>query len=128
MLDLIESRDRDFLNTCLSIRNKPEGFNLPLHLLATRASESCAPCYYVTFDYAHRMLRLLRKGKIPPKYSRMKLQQWEEIKEKVDRIRLRYGIKDDASALGIVLARGCASRFFITPRQAVKILKGNKEN
>ncbi len=126
MFDLLETRDRDFLNVCLSIRNKSGGSTIPLRKLATRATESCAPCYYVTFDYAHRMLRMLRKGKIPPNYNRMKLQQWEEIKEKVDRIRLRYGIKDDASALGIVLARGCASRFFITPRQAIKILKENR--
>ncbi len=128
MLALIESRDRDFLNACRNIRNKPEGSKLSLRRLATRASESYAPCYYVTFDYAHRMLRLLRKGKIPPNYNRIKLQQWEEIKGKVDRIRLRYGIKDDTSALGIVLARGYASRFFITPRQAVKILKSHKTN
>lgn len=127
MFDLIELRDRDFLNACRNLRNKPEGSKMSLCRLATRATESSAPCYYVTFDYAHRMLRLLRKGRIPSGYNRVKLQQWEEIKGKVDRIRQRYGIKDDASALGIVLARGCASRFFITPRQAIRILRDNRD-
>lgn len=123
MFESMETRDRDFLTVCRNIGRNCNGERLTSCRLVKRAVETAAPGYYVTFDYAYRMLRLLRNGRIPAGYSRIKLQQWEEIRDKVDKVKTCYGMRDDATALGMVLAGGRASRFFISHDYALRLYR-----
>ncbi len=128
MFESLETRDRDFLRTYSRLRKRCRGERLTASQLVKRAVETEAPSYYVTFDYAYRMLRLLRNGRIPRRYSDIKRQQWEEIKNRVDSTRKRYRMRDDSSALSLVLADGRASRFFISPAYALRLLQNLNQN
>lgn len=123
MFEAMKTRDRDFLKVCRRIRENQGGARLTMRQVAGKAVKTEAPGYYVTFDYAYRMLRLLRNGRISPDYNRIKIQQWEELRVKVDKVRKSYGIRDDATALGLVLAGGRASRFFISQAYGLRLLK-----
>lgn len=123
MLEAIKQRDRDFISRYRAVCDRlQEGEPACRRSLVQRAVMGGAPCYYVTFDYAYRMLRSLRRGRLPPGYSRLKLLMWQEIADKTDRYKQLMGVKSDAEALSVVLARNSASRFFISIDYAMRLL------
>lgn len=124
MLEFIKTRDNDFIAKCRKICDGLHpGERISCHELAHRAISGGAPEYYVTFDYAYRMLRTLRHNRLPPNYNPLKRLMWAEIAEKADHYKCQMGIKTDTEALSIVLARSCASRFFITTNYAIRLLQ-----
>lgn len=123
MLDAIKQRDRDLVSRYRAVCDRLQpGERADRRALAQRAVMGGAPCYYVTYDYAYRMLRALRRGRLPPGYPRLKLNMWQEIAGKTDRYKQSVGIKSDAEALSVVLARNTASRFFVSIEYALRIL------
>ncbi|MDE6117622.1 MAG: hypothetical protein K2G33_08965 [Duncaniella sp.] len=118
---LIETRNRHFMEAChrliLSLDPK-EPINVAE--VAAKAAEMPAPHYYCTFDYALRMLRVLRHGRLKLRNDR-RLAQWREINEKVDVVMKRRGCRL-IEALTHVLTFEPASRFFITPSTACGLL------
>lgn len=124
MLEFIKLRDQDFVAKCRKIC---EGLHTGEHIscqeLAHRAITNGAPGYYITFDYAYRMLRTMRRDRLPPGYNPLKRLMWTEIAQKADHYKKQMGIKTDTEALSIVLARNCASRFFITTDYAIRLLQ-----
>lgn len=108
------------MNACQNIisRLDPEK---PLNMseVARLAAESPAPCYYCTFEYALRMLRVLRHGKMRLRRDR-RLEMWTEINEKVSRLMESTGYTLQV-ALAHVLASASASRFFISPATAYRL-------
>lgn len=119
----MKTRNKDFLAVCKRIVEESRGERLTSRRLVKRAIESNAPSYYVTFDYAYRMLRRMRNGTLPRDYNRIRKRQWEEIMMKVDRVKESYGMRDDATALGMVLAGGRASGFFISHEYGLKLYR-----
>ena len=124
MLEFIKIRDNDFVAKCRKICDGLHpGERISCHELAHRAISGGAPSYYVTFDYAYRMLRSLRHNRLPPNYNPLKRLMWTEIADKTDNYKRQMGIKTDTEALAIVLARNCASRFFFTTDYAIRLLQ-----
>ncbi|MCH5325719.1 MAG: hypothetical protein J1E29_00780 [Duncaniella sp.] len=121
MLTLIETRNRHFIDRCRAIiASSPRGYTISRAEVARMAAESPAPCYYCTFTYALRMLRLLRHGRLRLRRDR-RLALWMEINTKVDRLlALRPGTSLP-TALANVLAEGNASQFFISPATALSL-------
>lgn len=122
MLSLIQLRNRHFMLAVRSIvESHPDGKNLDLDTVASLASIRQAPCYYCTYNYALRVLRVLRHGRLRLRRDR-RYALWREINDRVDRLIEVRGITLP-EALANVLADGCASQFFIAPSTAARILR-----
>lgn len=122
MLSLIETRNRHFLAACREIiANLPAGEEINLAWVAEEAAQSPAPHYYCTFTYALRMIRLLRHGRLPLRNDRRRL-LWEELNIKTAIVMARRGCRLP-EALSFVLAGGSASRFFIAPTTAHRLVQ-----
>ena len=111
MLEQIERRNRDFARRCkeiMELNHAPE----TLTSLATRAAESEAPCYYVSYDMAVRTVREYRRGELAT-ISPLRRAMWEEISRKVAAFEQRgYGYH---RAVETVLRTATASSFFVSP-------------
>lgn len=84
-----------------------------------------APGYYITYDYALRLLRQYRRRKLPRNYSTLKRDMITEIARKVNKLMESQQGYTEGEALAMVLAGGNASRFFISPISARRIIKNN---
>lgn len=86
------------------------------------------PRYDVSYDYAMRMAQcIVRDGKACPVSNPLKRQMWEEICGHV-REAMRSRGYTLARALAYVLAEKRASRYFISRKQASKIIYYEKHN
>lgn len=122
MYSLIALRNRHFLETARCVLSTiPAGHPVSLAYVATEASLQPAPCYYCTFEYALRMLRILRHGRLKLRNDR-RLLLWQELDSRVSRLMDRHGYRLDF-ALANVLASGHASQFFISPARAMDLLR-----
>lgn len=121
MLSLIETRNRHFLEACMRINPMIlSSDSANLSEVAVQAALSPAPHYYCTFDYALRVLRVLRHGRLKLRNDR-RLAQWMEINGKVDKLIAAKGYSL-IQALTHVLSFDHASQFFMTPASAVGLL------
>ena len=117
MFNLIETRNRHFRQVCRNIMEQaPAGQTFSTAELAGRAARHKAPCYYCTYEYALRSLRVLRHGRMAFREGR-RLDMWREIDAKVSGRQARTG-ESLPVALANVLATSTASQFFISPRRA----------
>lgn len=122
MLSLVETRNRHFLAACREIiLSLPAGTDIDLADVAARAAKSPAPCYYCTYEYALRMLRVLRHGRLELRRDRRR-QLWEELNVKVSLLMARRRCRLP-EALASVLAAGSASQFFISPATALRLVQ-----
>ncbi|MCM1355465.1 MAG: hypothetical protein NC212_03560 [Staphylococcus sp.] len=122
MFTLINVRNRHFLAAVKTIvDNLPAGQPLDIETVAARAALSPAPAYYCTFDYALRMLRVLRHGRLNLRRDR-RLLLWTELNARASRIMEKRGVSL-GEALASVLADGHASQFFISPSTASSIAR-----
>lgn len=121
MMNLIDTRNRHFIARCRRIMlETPAGEPISREKVARQAAMSPAPCYYCTYEYALRMLRVLRHGRLPLRNDRRRA-MFEEIDAKTARLQeLRPGMSLPA-ALAHVLAAGRASQFFISPATALSL-------
>lgn len=93
-----------------------------------RALTHGTPRYDVSYDYALRMVYcMVRDGKPCPVTNPLKRMMWEEICRHVRRTAERRGYKL-ADALATVLAEKKASRYFISKKQASKIIYHERHN
>lgn len=82
---------------------------------------SCRPRYDVSYDYALRMMHtMLRDNKECPAKG-MKRRMWQEIKQHVESVIARRQCPI-ADAVAEVLATKRASRYFLSYKQASKII------
>lgn len=81
-----------------------------------------APGYYITFDYARRLLSLYRRGRLPKGLSRLRCELIAELNQRVEQLNLGTNSHAVGDALSKVLAKGNASRFFITTATARRFL------
>ncbi|MCM1137771.1 MAG: hypothetical protein NC221_03550 [Duncaniella sp.] len=118
MLSLIETRNRHFMNACSEIIKNTHS-PLKLREVALQAAMSPAPHYYCTFEYALRMLRVLRHNRLKLRNDR-RLALWKELLGKVEGLMERRGYKL-TDALSHVLCSCSASQFFISPSTAYRL-------
>lgn len=121
---LFIQRDKDFLEACSKhARWRIDAVGAALET----ATVSHAPHYYVDVDYAYRRILSMRKsGKIPTR--RMSQRLWAEIYDKVAaKVAMSPGISL-IDAVTEVISAEKASGFFISPANAVKIVRGYNRN
>lgn len=123
MLSLYELRNNDFIRQCRKMTlDAPSGKHLTMRQIAEKAICGGAPRYYVTFDYAYRMLRKWRNGDFSDKCDDIRVRQWRELAAKTDELKSKNPGLTDYTALGRVLAFDTASRFFISPGYALRLI------
>ena len=113
-------RDRDFLNLCRHVvRNSREP--LSEAELVNRVIHGPAPGYYVDYDYAlHIVPRIGRMSR--EEASRRSHGRWLEIYDRACEALAEGNAASMTAAIALVLARGMASRFFISEGTALNIL------
>ena len=122
MLSLVTLRNRHFLNSVRSILlSLPAGVQPDIEAVAAKAAMSGAPAYYCTYDYALRMLRVLRHGRLKLRRNR-RLELWSELNVRVSRL-MESREMSLPTALANVLASGGASQFFISPVTAANLAR-----
>lgn len=90
--------------------------------LINKTLQSCRPKYDVSFDYALRMMYvMIRDGKPCPARRKNKQEMWKEIRAHVVRTQKRRNCTI-AEAVASVLAEQKASRYFLSYKQASKVI------
>lgn len=122
MFSLIDIRNRHFIDAAQRfVDSLPKDFYIDIATIAARVASSPAPCYYCNYLYALRMVYVYRNGHIKLKEGRRKA-LWAELNRKVDAVIERHNCPV-SDALALVLSRGQASQFFISPITAAAILR-----
>lgn len=86
MYSLVTLRNRHFLEAARRVLSTlPAGRPVSLEHLASLTALEPAPCYYCTFEYALRMLRVLRHGRLKLRNDR-RLALWEELNSRASRL------------------------------------------
>lgn len=117
MLNLVTLRNRHFLIAVSKLLAAiPAGTPVDIDAVAAKAALSPAPAYYCTYDYALRVLRVLRHGRLTLRRDR-RLELWTELNARASHLMEKRGVRLP-EALANVLADGCASQFFISPATA----------
>ncbi len=123
MLHLYQLRNNDFIRMCRKMTlDAPSTESLTVRRVVEKALDREAPRYYLTFDYAYRMLRRWRKGAVVGGDT-IRRKQWAELAAKVDALIAKNPALTDYTALGRVLAFDTASRFFISPGYALRLMQ-----
>lgn len=133
MLDLIEERNRDFMKATAAVLRRLRRAGLKrvsLKQLSEIAAAEEAPRYYVTEEYAMRVLSVIRRGKNCLPGGRRGA-MFRELNEKVRQMEESKGLSM-RHALYFVLEYSKASSFFISEPTAVRlaqrILSKSKKN
>lgn len=124
MLENYSSKKLDF-HKCYQKtlqRHALTGKRVSVTALVNETINGKAPGYYVTFDYARRLLSLYRRGKLPKGLSRLRCELIAELNQRVEQLNLGTNSHAVGDALSKVLAKGNASRFFITTATAKRFL------
>lgn len=111
-------RDKHFMDACRKLMSDPQSNFSSSRALTARAAMTPAPSFYLSFDYALRKIRLIRKGMCHPEPG-IRGRKWTEIIDRMERIMERHGI-DDSQALARVL-ESRAPQYYIEPRTALRL-------
>ncbi|MBR5332467.1 MAG: hypothetical protein IKV32_04110 [Muribaculaceae bacterium] len=124
MLEEVLIRNRDIKKCYNRIvkQYKKLGQNPSISTVVNDAISTKAPSYYLTFDYARRLLSQYRRKQLPKSYRRLRHDMVVEIARKVDRLIQRNPSLSESDALSMVLASGNASRFFISEVSARRLI------
>lgn len=124
MLEESATRQRDF-NRCYKRvvkLHKQQGKMPSASILVNETITGKAPSYYITFNHARRLLSQYRRNKLPKNFRKLRREMICEIAQKVDRIMQMHQSFSESDALAMVLSRSNASRFFITPASARRLI------
>ncbi len=123
MHDLILQRNSDFLaatrQVIAAMKTTPGNDEMTWGEISRQAALRPAPTYYVTYEYALRVIRVLRHGRMGLRRDRRR-EMFEEINRKVTAVQNATGTSLP-SALDYVLKNCPASQFFISPATAVRL-------
>lgn len=111
-------RNRHFMDACRRVMKADNG-HLTSAIIAQQAAMTRAPHYYISFNYALRILRRMRRG-YAHRTGNEAGAMWREIDERVFNLEHRHHISD-SEALARVLAEGNASSFFLRPATALRL-------
>lgn len=101
---------------------KKYGKTPSMSTLVEKTITTKAPSYYITYDYARRLLSLHRRNRLPRHYRNLRRRMIDEIAHKVDQLIQRRVSLSENDALTMVLATGNASRFFISATSARRLI------
>lgn len=126
----LSERDSDFLDECLRIKKSEESEHLNGRTLARMAAKQNAPSYYLSFDYAMRIINDRERLK---KSNMLIRNRNSELMRRVNELSNTRHI-NRSKALCMILESG-ASRFFMSDKTAERLYyryiagrkKGGKE-
>ena len=122
-MSMIEMRNRHFLDAARRVmKTIPAGHSVDISYVARKAASSPAPHYYCTYEYALRVLRVLRHGRMPMRRDR-RLEMFNEINDKCSQLMAQQPGLHLPDALTFVLASERASQFFIAGATAEKLVQ-----
>lgn len=122
MLEDSALRKQDFKNLFKKISSLPYNKYCNMKTLLIKTIMSTAPGYYITYEYARRLLRLFRRNLLPKSYNPLRYMMIAEIAQRVDAIKQSPAAHAEGRALARVLAQGNASRFFISLPTAMRLI------
>lgn len=123
MMSMIETRNRHFLDAARRVmKTIPAGHSVDIRYVARKAAASPAPHYYCTYEYALRVLRVLRHGRMDMRRDR-RLKMFGEINAKCESMMAQHPGLRLSDALTYVLVSEKASQFFIAESTAVKLVQ-----
>lgn len=123
MMNLIETRNRHFMEAARRvIKELPAGRAINIAEVAARAAASRAPHYYCTFDYALRVIRVMKHGRLAVRRDRRR-DMFEELRAKCDLYMDSHPGCRLPEALGYILSTESASQFFISPSTALRLVQ-----
>ncbi len=112
-------RDHDFLMSCRRVM-KTMASDKPIRVsdVSAAAVSTGVTGYYMTYDYALRMIRYVKAH--PDKASGLrKRQMWEELAAQVERVMASQGV-NQRDALARVMADGTIRGYQLAPSTAVR--------
>lgn len=112
---LLNRRDLDFMAACRKVMANSGNRRLTCAYIAITAAASPAPSFYITFDYALRLLRRADSSLSSTAAARMAY-----IRARVDRLVASRGLSD-SDALSHILAGPSPQGFYLTPQTAVRL-------
>lgn len=121
MLNDVNRRDRDFLRAVRreAAGSRVQGRPMTVCQAVRRAVSSPAPSYYVTTDYAWRVLR---GGGAPRRRGRpARAAMWEDLRRRFEEELSLRPAADAYAVLDELLSRGGAPRFFISESRGVSL-------
>lgn len=124
MLEDSVLRQRD-INRCYKKvvkRYKLQGKKPSTSALVSETIAEEAPRYYITYNYARRLLSQYRRNKLPKNFRRLRREMISEIARKVDKIMHTHHSFTESDALAMVLSGSKASRFFISTASARRLI------
>lgn len=129
---LAAMRNRDFMKACRRVIAESGSKSLTVAEVTAAAASQAAPSYYLTFDYARRLVsegqrggarRTLRES-IDGRHRGARLKSVEarrqELIDRVEEVRAKNPRLKEHHALARVLASG-ASSFFLSPEGARRL-------
>jgi hypothetical protein len=123
--EMLGKRNRAFAQRCVSIMRR-NGDN-DVKRAVGKALEGGAPEYYITYSSALKGLRRMRGKNVCERTKsfgrRPKIEQWQELQDRVNREMCKKNGVNMESALSRVLAEGKASGFFISYPTAMRIFR-----
>lgn len=123
MFEYKDLRDEDFMKACRrSVSDLHDEGRTPTTLeIVRRAINSEAPSFYVSYDYARRMLRRYRRNRLSPAIGGEKRMLWHDIDTQVELMKSTHRFATCGQALAAVLTSCTASRFYISEGYALKL-------
>lgn len=112
-------RDHDFLMSCRRIIKSMDA-DKPIKVsdVSAAAAAGGVTGYYMTYDYALRMIRYVRAHPSEAAKLRKRL-MWEELAARVDGVMARRGLSQ-RDALAHVMADGTMRGYYIAPSTAMR--------
>lgn len=121
---MTKQRNADLIAECKKLISELAGVHPSASKIALRMLSRAAPRYYVSFEYAMRILpEMERTGALKWK-SRFIRSQWESLRNDVNRLRKRHNYSLER-AVATVLAEFPAPSFFLSPATIKRIINAN---
>ncbi len=123
MLEFINQRNTDFITACRRERARlvSSGSCPGNRDIVRHAINGGAPSYYVSHQYASRMLSLLETDRLPQSISAEKRKMWNDIAASVETAMTCHRFRRRTNALAAVLTGSTAQRFYISETYGLRL-------
>ncbi|MDE7024630.1 MAG: hypothetical protein K2O88_01975 [Paramuribaculum sp.] len=109
----------DFYHACRNVMQADRTARLTEARVVQKALEMEAPRYYVTDEYAQKVVHRMLKGRMEISAYGPKADQWREIMQKVRHVRSTLGVRTEEAVWRVLESK--ASSYFVSPEQAYRL-------
>ena len=109
----------DFYRACRKVLEADRSGRITEAGMVRKALEMEAPRYYVTDEYAQKVVQRVIKSRSGSGGSGPKWEQWREIMQKVLDVRLKLGVSTEEAVWRVIESK--ASSYFVSEEQAYRL-------